>query len=129
MQRRIGRRRARTVAGAGIRELAPYRRTSLRFGDGGRRDNNISCPDGSTQYKADTNVLQGLSTGQSKSFTINGKTFTVTKILGTHPFEDDSFDWIGERLRERGAREGRRPHQHLSRTARLRPAAPTCTRR
>ena len=54
---------------------------------------NVDCPASTTSYKWDANVLKGLNTGQSASKTIDGETFTVTKVAGPDPFVDDSFTW------------------------------------
>jgi hypothetical protein len=54
---------------------------------------NLSCPSGSTEFKVATNPLNGLSNGQSADFTINGQTFTITKVAGPDPFEDDTFNF------------------------------------
>jgi len=54
---------------------------------------NLSCPQGTTEYKVASNPLNGLSAGESASFTVNGETFTFTKVVGPDPFGDDTFDF------------------------------------
>jgi LPXTG-motif cell wall-anchored protein len=54
---------------------------------------NLSCPQGTTEYKVASDPLAGLSNGQSAPFTVNGVTFTFTKVAGPAPFVDDTFDF------------------------------------
>ena len=96
MQWRIGPRRARTVLGVGILAMLVCAMLVAVLGNVAGASDNVDCPEG-VPYTIPTNPLQGLSTGQSAVFEVNGAHFTITKILGDHPFEDDSFDWQSDR--------------------------------
>jgi hypothetical protein len=54
---------------------------------------NSSCPQGTSEYKIDSNPIAGLSNGESAQFTVSGVTFTFTKVAGPAPFVDDTFDF------------------------------------
>lgn len=54
---------------------------------------NSSCPQGTSEYKIDSNPIAGLSNGESAQFTVSGVTFTITKVAGPAPFGDDTFDF------------------------------------
>ena len=90
MSRRLGaRRRARVIAvgatalmGAGLFAV---------FGPMAGATGNTDCPDYHVELKVDTNPIAGLAVGESKSFTVNGYTFTFTKVTGPSPFENDVY--------------------------------------
>ena len=94
MSSRIGARRLKVVLGLGVLVLGTLGGTFGVFLSAAEADSvNQSCPAGTTEYKIDSNPLSGLSNGESAQFTVNGQTFTFTKVIGPSPFEDDTFDF------------------------------------
>jgi LPXTG-motif cell wall-anchored protein len=89
----IGARRRNALLGLAVLITGTLGGTFAVFGTAAQASVNLSCPAGTTEYKIDTNILSGLSNGESASFTVNGETFTVTKVVGPSPFEDDTFDF------------------------------------
>jgi hypothetical protein len=88
---RVGtRRRARLLVVVGTALLTAA--TFTIFGPAATAT-NLDCPEGTTEYKVDTNPINGLQVGESKQFVVNGQTFTFTKVVGPAPFTDDSFDF------------------------------------
>jgi hypothetical protein len=94
MSSRIGARRLKVILSLGVLVLGTLGGTFAVFESAAQADSvNLSCPQGTTEYKIDGNVLNGLSNGESAQFTVNGQTFTITKVTGPSPFEDDTFDF------------------------------------
>ena len=94
MSPRLGRaRRLNVVIGLAVLIMGMLGGTFTLFGRAAQASVNLSCPDGTSEYKVDGNPLNGLSTGESAQFTVSGVTFTFTKVVGPSPFEDDTFDF------------------------------------
>jgi LPXTG-motif cell wall-anchored protein len=93
MSPRIGARRLNIVLSLGVLLLGTLGGTFAVFQTAAQASVNLSCPQGTTEYKVDGNPLNGLSNGESAQFTVNGETFTFTKVVGPSPFEDDTFDF------------------------------------
>src|SRR6185436_4953595 len=94
MSPRLGRaRRLHVVIGLAVLVMGMLGGTFTLFGRAAQASVNLSCPDGTSEYKVDGNPLNGLNTGESKQFTVSGVTFTFTKVIGPSPFEDDTFDF------------------------------------
>jgi hypothetical protein len=84
--------RAQLVFGLGVLGVGLIGGTAVVLGNAAGAA-NVNCPQGTTEYKVDGNPLNGLSLGQSAPFTVNGQTFTFTKVTGPSPFLDDTFDF------------------------------------
>jgi LPXTG-motif cell wall-anchored protein len=94
MSPRVGaRRRLKVVSGLGVLVLGMLGGTFAVLEPAAQASNNLACPQGTSEYKVDGNPLNGLSNGQSAQFTVNGVTFTFTKVAGSAPFTDDTFDF------------------------------------
>jgi LPXTG-motif cell wall-anchored protein len=94
MSPRLGRaRRLNVVIGLAVLVMGMLGGTFTLFGRAAQASVNLSCPDGTSEYKVDGNPLNGLSTGESAQVTVSGVTFTFTKVVGPSPFEDDTFDF------------------------------------
>ena len=94
MSPRLGRaRRLNVVIGLAVLIMGMLGGTFTLFGRAAQASVNLSCPDGTSEYKVDGNPLNGLSTGESAQVTVSGVTFTFTKVVGPSPFEDDTFDF------------------------------------
>jgi hypothetical protein len=89
----IGKRRARIALGLGVLAVGLLGSTAIVLGAPAGASDNLSCPQGTTEYTVNTNPLNGLSVGESASFTVNAETFTFTKVAGPDPFADDTFDF------------------------------------
>ncbi|MDQ1454578.1 MAG: hypothetical protein QOH28_198 [Actinomycetota bacterium] len=89
----IGKRRARIALGLGVLAIGLLGSTAIVLGTPAGASDNLSCPQGTTEYTVNSNPLNGLSVGESASFTVNGQTFTFTKVAGPDPFADDTFDF------------------------------------
>jgi hypothetical protein len=89
----IGKRRARIALSLGVLAVGLLGSTAIVLGAPAGASDNLSCPQGTTEYTVNTNPLNGLSVGESASFTVNGQTFTFTKVAGPDPFADDTFDF------------------------------------
>jgi LPXTG-motif cell wall-anchored protein len=90
----IGARRRNALLGLAVLITGTLGGTFAVFGTAAQAESvNPSCPAGTTEYKVDGNPLNGLSNGESQQFTVNGQTFTFTKVVGPSPFEDDTFDF------------------------------------
>ncbi|MDQ1511069.1 MAG: hypothetical protein QOG50_2913 [Actinomycetota bacterium] len=92
MSPRIGARRLNVVIGLAALVMGMLGGAFALFGATAQAA-NLSCPSGTSEYKVDGNVLQGLSNGESAQFTVSGVTFTFTKVVGPDPFGDDTFDF------------------------------------
>ena len=94
MSPRLGRaRRLNVVIGLAVLIMGMLGGTFTFFGRAAQASVNLSCPEGTSEYKVDGNPLNGLSTGESAQVTVSGVTFTFTKVVGPSPFEDDTFDF------------------------------------
>jgi LPXTG-motif cell wall-anchored protein len=94
MSPRVGaRRRLKVVSGLGVLVLGMLGGTFAVLEPAAQASNNLACPQGTSEYKVDGNPLNGLSNGESAQFTVNGVTFTFTKVAGPAPFTDDTFDF------------------------------------
>src|SRR5258705_11951245 len=93
MSPRLGRARLKVVIGLAALVTGMLGGAFALFEPAAQASVNLSCPQGTTEYKVDGNPLNGMSNGESKPFTVNGQTFTFTKVAGSSPFEDDTFDF------------------------------------
>ena len=99
MQYRRGPRRVRTVVSAALSALvlvaviAIWSGVASAHNQGG---DSTSCGRGTTEYPINENPLDGLSYGQSTTGHIYGVVFTITRIQGSHPYEDVTFNWSSE---------------------------------
>jgi len=93
MSPRIGARRLNVVIGLVVLIMGMLGGAFALTGATAGASVNLSCPQGTSEYKIDGNILQGLSNGQSAQFTVSGVTFTITKVVGPDPFGDDTFDF------------------------------------
>src|SRR5438309_12130886 len=89
----LGARRRNAVLGLAVLLFGTVGGSFAVFESAAQASVNLSCPQGTTEYKVDGNPLNGLSNGESASFTVNGQTFTFTKVDGPSPFGDDTFDF------------------------------------
>jgi hypothetical protein len=89
----IGKTRARIALGLGDLAVGLLGSTAIVLGAPAGASDNLSCPQGMSEYTVNSNPLKGLSVGESASFTVNGQTFTFTKVAGPDPFADDTFDF------------------------------------
>ena len=89
----LGKTRARIALATGIMTVGLLGSSAFVLSAPAGASDNLSCPQGTTEYKVASNPLNGLSVGESASFTVNGETFTFTKVVGPDPFGDDTFDF------------------------------------
>src|SRR5580765_5152201 len=93
MSPRLGRARLKVVIGLAALVTGMLGGGFALFESAAQASVNLSCPQGTSEYKVDGNPLNGLSNGESAQFTVNGVTFTFTKVAGPAPFVDDTFDF------------------------------------
>jgi hypothetical protein len=94
MSPRIGaRRRLKIVCGLGVLVVGMLGGAFSLLEPAAQASVNLSCPQGTAEYKVDGNPLVGLSNGESAQFTVDGVTFVFTKVAGQAPFVDDTFDF------------------------------------
>jgi hypothetical protein len=93
MSPRLGRARLKVVIGLAALVTGMLGGALALFEPAAQASVNLSCPQGTSEYKVDGNPLQGLSNGESAQFTVSGVTFTITKVAGADPFVDDTFDF------------------------------------
>src|SRR4051812_15352820 len=93
MSPRLGRARLKVVIGLLALVTGMLGGAFALFEPAAQASVNLSCPQGTSEYKVDGNPLNGLSNGESAQFTVSGVTFTFTKVAGPAPFVDDTFDF------------------------------------
>ena len=97
MSGRLGARRRARVTAVGVTMLIGAALFAA-FGPNASASVNVDCPASFVELKIDSDPIAGLAVGESNDFTVEGYDFTITKVLGAAPFQNDSFDWVSHDL-------------------------------